>query len=212
MDDMLKQTVGSLLEHPQLWRGARRSTPHAIPSGYAELDACLPGGGWPGGALTEILLPRPGIGEVQLLLPALLRLNRERRWIALIGAPYIPYAPAWQACGMNLSRLLWVHPRTANERLWAMEQAMRSGTCGAVLGWPEGAADFRELRRLQLAAEHGNCLGVLFNAQDKAGKSATPATLRLRLESYETPEGEGLEAHLTKGGRPQTARIPKPAP
>lgn len=210
MDDMLKQTVDSLLEHPQLWRGARRSAPHAIPSGHAELDAGL-SGGWPGGALTEILLPRPGIGEIQLLLPALLRLHRERRWIALIGSPYIPYAPAWQASGMNLSRLLWVHPRSANERLWAMEQAMRSGTCGAVLGWPEGTAGFRELRRLQLAAEHGNCMGVLFNAQNKAGNT-TPAALRLRLEPCAESEGEGLQAHLTKGGRPQTVRISVPAP
>lgn len=204
MDDMLKRTVDTLLEHPQLWRGERRrwSGARGIPSGHAELDARLPGGGWPSGALTEILLPRPGIGELQLLLPALLRLNRERRWIALIDPPYIPYAPAWQACGMDLSRLLWVRPRSQNDRLWALEQAMRAGTCGAVLGWPEPGAGFRELRRLQLAAEAGDCMGILFNPPQKADH-ATPAALRVRLE----PDAQGVKVYLLKGGRYQTAVV-----
>ena len=208
MDDMLKRTVDTLLEHPQLWRGERRrwSGANCIPSGHAELDERLPGGGWPTGALTEVLLPRHGIGELQLLLPALLRLNRERRWIALVDPPYIPYAPAWQAGGMDLSRLLWVHPRSADDRLWALEQAMRAGTCGAVLGWPEPGVGFRELRRLQLAAEAGDCMGILFNAPQKADH-ATPAALRVRLE----PDEQGMKVHLLKGGRYQTAMVMKAA-
>jgi cell division inhibitor SulA len=210
MDNMLKQTVESLLEHPQLWRGARRSAPHVIASGHAELDASL-SGGWPGGALTEILLPQPGIGELELVLPALLRLGRERRWIALIGAPYTHRSPAWQNSGMNLSRLLWVHPRSARERLLAMEQAMRNGTCGGVLGWSDGSFGTRELRRLQLAAEHGNCMGILFNVQTKAGQMS-PAALRLRLECNDEPEDESLTIHLAKGVRSQMVKIPKLMP
>lgn len=204
IDSMLKQTVETLLEHPQLWRGERRtwSGMRCIPSGFADLDARLPGGGWPSGALTEALLPQPGIGELQLLLPALRRLNRERRWIALVGAPYIPYAPAWQASDMDLSRLLWVRPRASRDLLWALEQAMRAGTCGAVLGWPAAGATFQQLRRLQLAAEAGDCLGILFHAPDRAAH-ASPATLRVRLE----PDAEGLKVHLLKGGRHQTAKV-----
>ena len=64
--------------HPSLWRasqiggGQRRTTP----SGHAALDAELPGGGWPHGELTELLLPQPGIGELRLLAPALAMVGR----------------------------------------------------------------------------------------------------------------------------------------
>ena len=205
MDDMLQQTVETLLEHPQLWRGQRQLWQNAsgIASGHATLDERLPGGGWPLGALTEVLLPRPGIGELQLFLPAMLRmLEQEKRWIALIAPPYIPYAPAWQASGIDLSRLLWIRPRSAKEQLWAMEQALRAGTCGAVLCWPDASIQFRELRRLQLAAETDNCMGILFNDEEHAGRS-TPAALRIRLE----PGEHGMDVHLLKGGKPQTTRI-----
>ncbi|MDX9740669.1 MAG: translesion DNA synthesis-associated protein ImuA [Gammaproteobacteria bacterium] len=204
VDDMLQQTVDSLLQHPQLWRGQRQRWQNAsgIASGHAALDERLPGGGWPRGALAEVLLPCPGIGELQLFLPALLRLSRERRWIALIAPPYIPYAPAWQASGVDLSRLLWIRPRSAREQLWAMEQALRAGTCGAVLCWPDASTQFRELRRLQLAAETGNCMGILFNDEKHATRT-TPASLRIRLE----PEERGMQVHLIKGGKPHTMRI-----
>ena len=64
--------------HPSLWRasqigGGRRRT---TPSGHAALDAELPGGGWPHGELTELLLPQPGIGELRLLAPALAAVGR----------------------------------------------------------------------------------------------------------------------------------------
>lgn len=204
MDDMLQQTVETLLQHPQLWRGQRQRWQDAkgIASGHTALDEKLPGGGWPRGALTEVLLPRPGVGELQLFIPVLQRLSKEMRWIALIAPPYIPYAPAWQASGIDLSRLLWIRPRSEKEQLWAMEQALRAGTCGAVLCWPSDSIQFRQLRRLQLAAETGNCMGILFNGEERAGRS-TPAALRIRLE----PDPWGMQVHLLKGGKPQTARI-----
>lgn len=160
----MNTALESLLQHPRIWRGKRRVWTGAgcIASGFAELDALLPGGGWPRGALTEILLPQNGIGEMCLLLPALACLNREKKWIALIAPPYIPYAPAWQTSGLDVSRLLWVHPRTSHDHLWAVEQALRAGTCGAVISWPAAAPTFQQLRRLQLAAEAGRSWGVLF--------------------------------------------------
>ena len=45
----------------------------AQPSGYAALDAALPGGGWPEAALVEVLLAADGLGELSLLLPTLAR-------------------------------------------------------------------------------------------------------------------------------------------
>ena len=47
----------ALLAHPAIWRGDTCAPePSALPSGFATLDAVLPGHGWPQGALTEMLL------------------------------------------------------------------------------------------------------------------------------------------------------------
>lgn len=187
--------LDTLLQHPQLWRGERAqwTDTDCIASGHAALDAELPGGGWPRGTLTEMLLARPGIGELRLLLPALTHLSKERRWIALINPPYLPYAPAWQSSGLELSRLLWVRTRTAHDHLWAVEQALRAGTCGAVLSWPETAPSFQQLRRLQLAAEHGQSWGVIFRAP-RDGADATPAAVRVQLSAH----AQGLAVQLLK--------------
>lgn len=182
----MNDALESLLQHPGLWRGrscaevALPSVP-SVPSGYAELDARLPGGGWPTGALTEILPERQGIGELRLLLPALARLSREDRWLLWIAPPYIPYAPALAAAGLALENLLWLRPDSPADALWAAEQALRSGACSAVLAWPD-RPDGRALRRLQLAAEEGRALAVLFRPAAAAVQSST-AALRLGLQS-----------------------------
>ena len=191
-------SLEDLLQRADLWRGGSAPPVAGLPTGFAELDAHLPGGGWPIGALTEMLIDRNGIGELQLLMPLLARLTREDRWVAFIAPPYIPYAPALRRAGVNLAHVLVVHPRESNEALWATEQALRAGTCGAVLAWP-ATADMQRLRRLQLAAETGHALGVLFRPGRVAGESS-PAALRLKLD----PAPAGLAVHILKrrGGWP----------
>src|ERR1019366_3881307 len=51
--------------HPALWLGHQlgRSDAHAIGSGFAALEAELPGGGWPRRVLSELLLPHPGVAR-----------------------------------------------------------------------------------------------------------------------------------------------------
>ena len=172
--------LATVLSHPAVWRGAelgRVSTP-SVPSGYAELDAELPGGGWPTAALTEILPQHEGIGELRILGHALAKLAAEGRWLAWIAPPYLPYAPALQAAGIDLSRLLVIRTRSPRETLWAFEQTLRSQTCGAVLAWPEKIA-YAELRRLQLAAEGGTTMAVLFRPL-RCITEATPSALRRR--------------------------------
>lgn len=183
----MNDAMHELLRQPGIWRaGTGSPTLTAIPSGFSELDQALPGGGWPESSLTEVLHDQYGIGELRLLMPALARLSRSGRWIALIAPPHIPYAPALAAQGVDLSRVLLVHPRKSrkgHDALWALEQALRSGTCAAVLGWP-AQADERQLRRLQLAAEAGGTWGILFRREAAASQSS-PAALRLRLRQDE---------------------------
>jgi hypothetical protein len=66
-----------LLAHPSVWRGRSRAAVETLPTGFAALDAGLPGGGWPRHGLVEILTPRPGVGELYLLLPVLAALSRS---------------------------------------------------------------------------------------------------------------------------------------
>ncbi len=178
MNDALNQ----LLQEPAIWRGGdtRETGFRHIPSGFAELDGALPGGGWPDAALTEVLHTQDGIGELRLLMPALARLSRSGRWIALIAPPHMPYAPALAAQGVDLSRILLVHPREGRDTLWAAEQALRSGTCAAVLAWPSPGTTGQQLRRLQLAAEAGQSWGILLRHGTCAAQTS-PAALRLEL-------------------------------
>ncbi len=175
--------------HPNLWRGndfAQVATP-SVPTGYAELDVHLPGTGWPTGVITEIHVERPGIGELQLVMPAAARLTQADRWLVMIAPPYLPYAPALATHGVKLSRLMLIRPKTLAEQLWACEQALQSTSCGTVMLWldqtheriPENA-----LRRLQLTAERRNVLAMLFRAS--RASSCTQAALRLHVSREES--------------------------
>ena len=115
-------------------------------------------------------------------------------WVA---PPLLPFAPALVAGGVVLERVAVVG---GARPLWAFEQTLRSGACDAVLAWarqPSAA----HIRRLQLAAEQGRTLGVLFRPR-RAAREASSAVLRLGLE----PQAGGVRVTLLKSrGAPRTA-------
>src|SRR5438045_9440474 len=82
----MSTALATLLSNPAIWRGDDCAPePATLPSGFAALDAALPGHGWPQGALTEVLLECEGIGELRLTLTELLRVQAQGRdggWIA----------------------------------------------------------------------------------------------------------------------------------
>jgi hypothetical protein len=177
----MKPTLAAVLENPAIWRGGDCAPePAAIFSGFAALDAVLPGGGWPQSALTEIVLAREGIGELRLVLPALARLQREARDIVWIAPPYLPYAPALAAAGVDLARLAIVRCGNPAEQLWAFEQALRAPECGAAFAWL-GVRDDRSLRRLAVAAREGRTWGVLWRRPGQSAAATAAVPLRLAL-------------------------------
>jgi len=189
--------------HTALWRGDALAAPAlpAVPTGFATLDDVLPGGGWPSGALTEILATHQGIGELSLLAPALARLARqEARWITWIAPPHLPYAPALQSIGVDLARVAVVQAHCAAEALWATRQALACGACSAVLSWLS-VPDLQSLRRLQLAVEGKDTCAFLFRPAF-AARDFSPAPLRLQL----APAGERLAIHVLKRRGPHLAR------
>jgi len=190
----MSASLESVLQHPGIWRGNQRAqtAEDALPTGFATLDELLPGGGWPRGALTEVLLSRQGIGELRLLMPTLARLSEADGWLAWVAPPYVPYAAALAAVGVRLERLVVAKPQSEADAWWTAEQALRSGACGALLAWLR-AADERRMRRLQLAAETGHTWGVLFR-HARAAQDRSPAALRLLLE----PAADGLAVTILK--------------
>lgn len=202
--------IRELLRSHALWRaqdladadGAQ--TPTGLPTGFEQLDRLLPDQGWPRAGLTEVLADAVGIGELRLLAPGLARLSREEpRWIAWINPPFLPYAPALAEVGIEVGKVLLVRtdsfdrpsarpPGIASEALWAVEQALQSGACSAVLAWlDERRLRLPDLRRLQLRTRQGRAWGVLFRPQRA---SMAPSAAELRLSLRATPEEGGVGA------------------
>lgn len=189
-----------LIAARQIWQGhSARPLDQGVPTGFAALDDALPLGGWPKAALTEVLLPADGTGEIALLMPTLSRLTQAAQRVVLVAPPYLPYAPAWRSGGVQLAYLeiIDTEPKQA---LWAFEQCLRSGSCSAVVGWP-AKADHHALRRLQVAADSGQALGFALRDRRHAGQ-ASPAALRLEIES-----DHKVQVRKCRGGHPPTGPI-----
>lgn len=194
----MSRDLSRLLQHPAIWRGRSAARTRTLPTGFAALDEGLPAGGWPHAGLIEILPTCFGAGELSLLLPALAAVTRrqEARWCAWVAPPLQPFAPALAARGVALERVLVVNtPKKVvkgKSALWAFEQTLRSGACDIALAWLRGALP-RQIRRLHLAAERGDTLGVLFRPRE-AARDSSPAVLRVVVE----PAAAGARVTLLK--------------
>jgi protein ImuA len=155
---------------PCLWRGGRATQAmDVLATGFSALDRALPGKGWPRGSVIELLLPAVGIGELRLLLPAMVKVTHSRRHVVLIDPPYQPYAPAFSNAGVDLEYVLVVSPERRLDALWSAEKALANQACGMVLLWHgderKKAAQRDEpqaVRRLQVAAQAGRTLLFLY--------------------------------------------------
>src|SRR3954464_14258915 len=185
--------LAEILERHPVWRGGSLAQViAALPSGFAALDAELPGGGWPRQALTELLAEEAGIGELKLILPAIAALTGSGRRTVWIAPPHVPYAPALAAAGLDLVNLLVVRAPQRRDALWAAEQALRSGSCHALAAWLQSPR-YAELQRLAVAAEASHAAAFLFRPLAAANESS-PAALRLALE----PAASELHVRIVK--------------
>lgn len=188
----MKSELEQLLRsNAMLWRGGEGARPAVYPSGHPALDAVLPAGGWPRAALVEMVVPRWGVGELQLWLPLLARLSQAQQYVVWLVPPYVPYAPALIRAGVALEQVR-VIPRLESEQavLWSAERLLRAPACGVVLLWLSRLSA-REARRLQLAAAAGQGVGVVFLPRDGG---ASPAALRLQL----VPKRDGMQLRIVK--------------
>ncbi len=187
-----------------------------VPCGLPEVDAVLPGGGFPCGGLAE-LAGGPASGKTAVALALFASLGPEALAAYVDGRGEL-YPPAAAARGVDLARLLVVRPaapppgRTPGTRgartppevrasLWAAEALLASGAFGAVaLDVPipkslEGADAVA--RRLQAAAERGGAVGLWL----APGKGPRVAALRIELASV----GGRIAARRAAGGGTRAA-------
>lgn len=175
-----------------------------FPTGYAQLDAALPGGGWPLGDMVEVLQPPAVHMEWRLVMPALIQMQRlgqsnpaGLRRIVLVGAPHLPFAPTLRDQGLSLADMLTVFADDPARRLWACEQALLCPGVGAVLAWLP-AVPVSALRRLQYAAASANRLFWMFRLLAQADQPS-PAMLRLALESGQDEHGMQVRVLKRRG-------------
>jgi protein ImuB len=168
----------------KVWRGDElgAADTQVEATGHPALDAELPGGGWPVGAMTELLQDRPEAHVWPLLLPALARAVAMRGGpVVLIGAPHEPFGPALAAGGLPPEALLWV----------------RSDVDEAVLLEVSGSLKLfggrKALLHLLLLSHADLAPGALGRRADLAGR-AGPAALQAARHRQARPKLPGRPA------------------
>ncbi|MCS6997194.1 MAG: SOS cell division inhibitor SulA [Casimicrobiaceae bacterium] len=184
--------------------------PPGVATGFAVLDAFLPWGGWPVGAMSEILTERCGAGELSLLLPAMARLAAEKRPIVLIGLPHEVFAPALLQAGVDPHQVTQIYPgatvRDVKALLWSSEQILRSGSAALVVLWSLGRPEppIEALRRLHLAGLGKTTSFIHYRAVSCRGQ---PSPAWLRCGFWPTAETIELEVFKCRGRLTARPRI-----
>jgi protein ImuA len=182
-----------------LWRASQlaRGRGRVVDTGYPALSAELPGGGWPVGALVDLLVQQAGVGELRLLRPALSA--AAERPIAFVQPPHTPNGLGLNYIGLPAQHVLWLKAKKTADSLWAAEQVLRAGSCGALIFWAQ-YAQASSLRRLHLAAQSSDTLFIMVRPLTTA-QDASPALLRLALK----PSADGLSVDIVKRRGPSRA-------
>ena len=202
-----KAVLGELRDRVQALERAGFATAAGLENGGiraldgAEIDAGLPWGGLPRGALHEVAGRRDG-AAAGFAAALLARLGGHTAADGADGRAETVlwcqtsleaheagalHGPGMAAFGLDRCRLIVLGVRRPVDLLWAMEEGLRCPGVGAVLGEVD-EIDLRASRRLQLAAEAGGAAGLLLRPRlDDLGVSA--ALTRWRVTPVSGPAG-----------------------
>jgi hypothetical protein len=218
------EIITKLLARHDTWRGqSQKPSQRSISSGNDQIDLLLKGG-WPASALTELLVQRPGIGELSLLLPTIKDYCQNNHLSVWLDPPYQPYAPALAAAGIALQKVLIVQSKSAAEWLWVAEQCIRNNAL--LLAWSDNKMpSYSDLRKLQLAAADSGHAAFLFSNNKQSGNQksnrqesgSSPATLRFSVrklrgvapgEQLLIPRGKDLSSQVSLAKLPVNSVYP----
>jgi protein ImuA len=174
----------------------------AVSTGTKELDRLLPQWGLCRGTVVEWLGKVSSSGAQTLALLAGREACRDGKSLLVVDRARRFYPPAAAAWGIDLARLIVVHPANEADELWAIDQALRCRGIGAV--WAQrDKLDGRDFRRLALAAESGETLGLLIRPAQVRGQPSW-AQVQLLVSPRPSASGRRLRVEVTRcrGGPP----------
>lgn len=112
------------------------------------------------GKVTEIVLQNSDFEQMTMLLPLLAQLSNDDRWFAWIAPPTTLPKDLLEAAGIDLNKVMLLQPDQGHSTYQLACQALKAGTCHAVISWP-GALSNAELSGLEDAAENGQSHGIV---------------------------------------------------
>ena len=171
-------TAGKLHNLNAWERQPSPSTSLVTTSGIDGLDELLPAGGWPKSGLVEVIVPNEYTDVMSLLMPALVRISQQGRWIAMVTPPCQARTRLFADTDLNPVRVLQVNPHPGRSALWTAESMLQSGNCGVVLAWPNCNTELMD-KRLQKAAASGKALCILIRYE---GLSTPPSGVDVRVK------------------------------
>lgn len=185
-----QQTIAELRSAIRHWGRGQDSSDDVVSTGTPALDELFPGRGIPRGSLVEWLEAEEAGGAVTLSL-AVGGQVVPRGWPMILIDPSRELSPlALKTLGMDLTRLVLVHPETEREALWVCEESLRCRGVGLVwmnfIGVSRTQGNGTSVRRLQLAAEEGGTIGFLLRPE---AARRQPSWAKTRLLVQPVPSG-----------------------
>ncbi|WP_334147154.1 ImuA family protein [Hyphomicrobium sp.] len=155
-----RPAIESLRAQIEKIEGRSQRARSALPFGIAEIDSRLPGGGLALGALHEIAGGGNGAidGAAAALFVGGIAARTKGKILWCITRPDL-FAPALAQTGLAPDRVIYVEAGDDKTILACMEEGLRHGGLGAVVG-EVARLSMTASRRLQLAAEGANTIGI----------------------------------------------------
>ena len=209
-----KPAIESLRAQIEQIEGRGRRATSVLPFGIAEVDSRLPGGGLALGALHEIAGGGNGAidGAAAALFAAGIAARAKGKVLWCITRPDL-FAPALAHAGLPPDRVIYVEAGGDEIVLACMEEGLRYGGLGTVVG-EVARLSMTASRRLQLAAEGTGTIGITLRRWRRQAEAMdfgrpTAAMTRWRVSvSPSTPlPVPGVGRPTACGGRPATRRL-----
>ncbi len=183
-----------------------------LPLDIAVLDAALPDGGLPLGALhsfapgddadlPQILRLTPVLGFTAWLAGKIIRSRQKAGRALWITPERMLYAPALAGLNMPFERLTVLHSRDERDRLWVCEQALQSGALAVVIAEIDRLSAV-SARRLQLAAESSGATVLAVLRKEQPGPTGGSTFWRIAPAA---DEAWRVDLCRARAGRPASA-------
>ncbi len=123
--------------------------------------------------LTEIVC-QDSLNSIYALLPVISRLCEQDRWVTLISPPPNLDEKLFALYGIDMSRVLLIHPKGRDQDTTIMNETLKNGKSGIVIHW-SGKVPNRFLAQWRKSVKQGGCIGVWVNQNSSPSFSTSVA-------------------------------------